>query len=228
MLPQFDLHQVLLMIVPLLFAVTVHEVAHGYAASKMGDDTARLAGRLTLNPIKHLDPVGSVLLPVLLKITGSPILFGYARPVPIMPGNFRNLRIGTAVVSSAGVAANFLLLIASGLCFHGLAAAAPALHDTWLRPALIDGLVLLGYSAVINAVLAVFNLIPVPPLDGSRLLAMALPPSVRAPYERLERFGLLLVAALLLTGVIDKVLQFVITPILELALGARGIAFLFG
>ena len=228
MLPQFDLHQMLLMIVPLLFAVTVHEVAHGYAALKMGDDTARLAGRLSLNPVKHLDPVGSVILPVLLKVTGSPILFGYARPVPVVPGNFRNLRIGTAVVSSAGVAANVALLIVSGLLFRGFAATAPALYDTWLWPALRDSLVLLGFSAVINAVLAVFNLIPVPPLDGSRLLAMALPPALRAPYERLERFGLLVIVALLLTGGIDKLLRFVITPVLKLALGAQGIAFLFG
>ncbi len=228
MLPQFDLLQVVLMIVPLVFAVTIHEVAHGYAALKMGDDTARRAGRLTLNPIRHLDPVGSILLPVILKITGSPILFGYARPVPIAPANFRNLRTGTMIVSVAGVTANALLLIVSGFAFQGLAALAPALYDSWARPFVISGLMLFGYSTVINAVLAVFNLIPVPPLDGSRLLAMALPEGARKAFEQLERFGMLLIIALLLTGVVDRVMHVIIVPLLKLALGVQGIAFLFG
>jgi len=228
MLPQFDLHQILLMIVPLVFAVTVHEVAHGYAALKMGDHTARLAGRLTLNPIKHLDPVGSLLLPIILKLTGSPVLFGYARPVPVVPANFRDLRTGTLIVSAAGVTANVLLLLVSWIAFRALAAVAPSLYDTWARPAMIDAMKLCGYSIVINAVLAVFNLIPVPPLDGSRLLAMVLPAGLRSAFQRLERFGMLLIIALLLTGVIDQVLRFTILPLLQTALGARGIAFLFG
>jgi Zn-dependent protease len=224
----FDLHQVLIMLVPLLFAVTIHEAAHGYAALKMGDDTALRAGRLTLNPVKHLDPIGSVLLPVLLKVTGSPILFGYARPVPITPANFRDLTRGTLLVSSAGVAANFSLAAVSGLLFHGLAMIAPALYGTWLMSPVRDGLMLCGYSVVINTVLAIFNLIPVPPLDGSRLLAIALPRRLRVPYERMERFGMLVVIALLLTGAIDQMFRFVIAPLVRLILGARGIAFLFG
>ena len=113
MFGNFDLNQIVVMIVPLLFAITIHEVAHGYVAYKMGDHTAKLAGRLTLNPIRHLDPVGSLILPLILKLTGSPVIFGYAKPVPVNFSNFRNYRKSTIYVASAGVLANLALAVIS-------------------------------------------------------------------------------------------------------------------
>lgn len=223
-----DLNGLAVMIAALLFAVTVHEVAHGAAALRMGDPTARLAGRLTLNPIRHLDPVGSLLLPIGLKLAGSPIVFGYAKPVPVNPANFRNLRRGTLLVSGAGVAANLGLTFVSGLLFRALVAVGPALYASPVRPLLIDALMLLGYSAVINAVLAVFNLIPIPPLDGSRLLAMVLPDGLRRRYAQLERYGFLILIVLLMTGAIDRVLPAVISPLVRLALGRDGLNFISG
>jgi Zn-dependent protease len=118
MLANFSLTQFILLILPLIVAVTLHEVAHGYAALKMGDHTARLAGRLTLNPIKHLDLFGSFLLPLVLKLSGSPIIFGYAKPVPVNYHNFREYRKGTLWVASAGVLANAILAVMSAALFQ--------------------------------------------------------------------------------------------------------------
>ncbi|MBW2575085.1 MAG: site-2 protease family protein [Deltaproteobacteria bacterium] len=219
MFANLDLNQIVVMIVPLLFAVTFHEVAHGYIALRMGDNTALLAGRLTLNPIKHLDFMGSLLLPLILNLTGSPVIFGYAKPVPVNFSNFRNYRKSTIYVASAGVLANFALAIVSGVLFQTIA------HFQWLwngsifRPLIMDFYHMLFYSVVINLVLAIFNLIPIPPLDGSKILAMFLPASLRLHYARIERFGMIIIIFLLLTNLIDKFMSFFLTPMFNILLG---------
>jgi Zn-dependent protease len=219
MFANLDLNQIVVMIVPLLFAVTFHEVAHGYIALRMGDNTALLAGRLTLNPIKHLDFMGSLLLPLILNLTGSPVIFGYAKPVPVNFSNFRNYRKSTIYVASAGVLANFALAIVSGVLFQTIA------HFQWLwngsifRPLIMDFYHMLFYSVVINLVLAIFNLIPIPPLDGSKILAMFLPASLRLHYARIERFGMIIIIFLLLTNLIDKFMSFFLTPMFNVLLG---------
>lgn len=219
MFNSIDLNQIVIMIVPLLFAVTIHEVAHGYVAYKMGDNTAMLAGRLSLNPIKHLDFFGSFFLPLLLKLTGSTIIFGYAKPVPVNFSNFRNYRKSTIYVSSAGVLANFALAIISGLLFQILTHFQPLWHASFLKPFVLDLYQMLGYSVLINLVLAVFNLIPIPPLDGSKILAMLLPVSLRLQYARMERFGMIIIISLLLTGSLGRVLTFFLIPMFNILIG---------
>ncbi|TSC63305.1 MAG: hypothetical protein G01um101493_455 [Microgenomates group bacterium Gr01-1014_93] len=169
-----------LSIVILLFSVIVHEVMHGVVALKFGDHTAEKAGRLTLNPIPHIDMFGTILLPALLIFTGSPILFGWAKPVPVNPLNFSNLRKGELFVSAAGILANFSLAIMAALMFHIL----NALPQSF--PALLGGL--LRFAATINLVLGVFNLFPIPPLDGSKILLSQLPYKMAIEYQKLEKY----------------------------------------
>ena len=219
MIGNFAVLQFILMILPLIVAVVLHEVAHGYVADRMGDPTARLAGRLTLNPIKHLDLFGSFLLPVILKMSGSPIIFGYAKPVPVNFANLRKFRKGTIWVASAGVLTNMLLAVISAALFQMIAAA----ETTWAQsqiglPAAIL-LQLLTYSVIINCVLALFNLIPIPPLDGSRIVAMLLPAALRTPYARLERFGMIIIFVLLITGPLGRLMAFLLEPMLDFLLG---------
>jgi len=219
MFANLDLNQIVVMIIPLLFAVTIHEVAHGYIALRMGDNTALLAGRLTLNPIKHLDFIGSLLLPLILNLTGSPIIFGYAKPVPVNFSNFRDYRKSTIYVASAGVLANFALAIVSGMLFQVIA------HFQWLwngsifKPVIMDLYHMLFYSVVINLVLAIFNLIPIPPLDGSKVLAMLLPAWLRLHYARMERFGMIIIIFLLLTNLVGKFMSFFLTPMVNFLIG---------
>jgi len=220
MLANFSLTQFILLILPLILAVTLHEVAHGYAALKMGDHTARLAGRLTLNPIKHLDLFGSFLLPLVLKLSGSPIIFGYAKPVPVNYLNFRDYRKGTLWVASAGVLANLILAVVSAAIFQMLAATKGSWTHSQFGLLFVYIFQLLAYSVIINCVLALFNLIPIPPLDGSRILAMLLPASLRVHYARLERFGMIIIFVLLLTGPLGRLMAFCLKPMLDFLLGS--------
>jgi len=173
-----------LSIIVLLFSVIVHEVMHGLVALKFGDRTAQNLGRLTLNPIPHIDLFGTVLLPLLLVFTGSPILFGWAKPVPVNPLNFSNLRKGELFVSAAGIFANFGLAIIAALLYHFLNTIPQEV------PALIGAI--LRFTININLVLGVFNLFPIPPLDGSKILLSQLPYNLAKEYEKLDRYGFLI------------------------------------
>lgn len=219
MFNSFDINQLVTMLVPLLIGVTVHEVAHGYVAYRMGDPTAMQAGRLTLNPIKHLDFIGSFILPLILKFSGAPFIFGYAKPVPINSFYFRDYRKGMIYVSSAGVIANLVLAIVSGVCFQILHHFELFWYTSIFRPIILDLFHMLGYSVVINAVLAFFNLIPIPPLDGSRILATVLPEPFRVQFARIERFGMVIIIFLLITDSLSKMISFFLTPVISVLLG---------
>jgi Zn-dependent protease len=185
----------------LAFAIVCHEAAHGWMARRCGDPTAERAGRITLNPLAHVDLVGSIILPVLLVVANSPVLFGWAKPVPFNPMNFRNVRKGVMLVGAAGPLANFALAL--------LAAAVARLM--MLLPgaaALPEPLVALPVLLCLtNLMLGLFNLIPIPPLDGSRVVLGLLPPALARSYLRLEPFGFLIVFGLLWLGVFDRILH---------------------
>jgi len=200
----FDPVSAALLVLPLLLAVVCHEVAHGYVAYRFGDPTAAMLGRLTLNPIPHIDPVGTILIPGLLLLSGSPFLFGYAKPVPISWRNLRNPARDMVYVAAAGPLTNFALAAISGVL---LAVLAPMIHASAgsgvVRAgfAVAEPLALMArYSVRINVVLGVFNLMPIPPLDGGRVAVGLLPRSLAEPLARVEPFGFLIVLALVMTG----------------------------
>jgi Zn-dependent protease len=174
---------------PVLIAVTLHEAAHGFAARLFGDNTAYLLGRVSLNPLKHVDPFGTVLLPGLLLLSHSPFLFGYAKPVPVNFRALRHPRLGMAVVAAAGPLMNILLAFLAALAFH-LVQYFPATASQFVALNLKN-------AVIINAVLAVFNLFPIPPLDGGRIAIALLPTFMRRPLARLEPFGMLILIGLL-------------------------------
>ncbi len=177
-------------VLPLVFAITFHEAAHGFAAWRLGDDTALKLGRVSFNPLRHIDPFGTLLLPAILLLSHSPFLFGYAKPVPV---NFRRLdnpRLGMVAVALAGPATNIALALAAAAAFHALPLA-PASAAQWIADNLRNAL-------VINVVLAVFNMMPIPPLDGGRVAVGLLPRALAAPLARLEPFGMLILIAFLI------------------------------
>lgn len=200
-MPEFSLVQKIILIAPpVLFAIVFHEVAHGWVANKLGDPTARMLGRLTLNPIKHIDPVGTILVPAVLLIMHSPFMFGWAKPVPITPQNFAKPRTGMAWVAAAGPALNLLMAIAWVAIAWLAVALAP--RAPWILPLYYMG----QFGVVANVVLGVLNLFPLPPLDGSRVLTGLLPPEGARLMYRIEPYGLFIVAILIMTGVLGTLL----------------------
>jgi len=178
-------------LIPLIIAIVFHEVSHGWVANMLGDPTARLRGRLTFNPVKHVDPFGTVLLPMVLAVTGAPV-FGWAKPVPVVSQRLRNPRYHMILVALAGPGMNLLLALVASLLFAGLVAAS-AQGPVWA----FVGQNLLNFM-VINVFLAIFNLIPIPPFDGGHVIEGLLPRRLAVHYAKLRRYGFLLLIVLLL------------------------------
>ena len=175
---------ILIKIVVLIFSVMIHEVSHGYAALALGDKTAQYAGRLTLNPIKHIDPFGSIILPTLTAMLGGPV-FGWAKPVPYNPYNLKNQKWGPAIVGAAGPAANLLLAVIFGLLIRFSSLFSTAVSGQFMS----NFITIAAAISILNLVLAVFNLVPIPPLDGSKVLFALLPYQWRGVEAVLERYG---------------------------------------
>ena len=182
----------------LLFSVVLHEYAHGWQALREGDDTAYMLGRLTLNPIPHIDPMGSIIIPLLLVALNSPFLLGWAKPVPVNPRKYRNYKAGDIRVSLAGIVTNIGLAVIATLLLIAV------IHLRNIVPSLAPSLTIVGgmlqYGILINLILAFFNLIPIPPLDGSHVLYHLLPPRLGMQYRELGRYGMLILMMLLLVG----------------------------
>ncbi|OGH29258.1 MAG: hypothetical protein A3B44_04255 [Candidatus Levybacteria bacterium RIFCSPLOWO2_01_FULL_38_21] len=188
----------LLILVILIFSAIFHEVAHGFVAEKLGDPTARLAGRLTLNPRKHIDPFMSVLLPLLLIISGSPVIFGAAKPVPVDPFNLKEGRKDIALVSLSGPLTNIFIAIIASFLIKIITFSSGGLIETGAGSFLPLMFWLLSKIAQINLLLAIFNLIPIPPLDGSKVFALILPQKEAAAYLSISGVGIFIIFFLLL------------------------------
>ncbi len=176
----------ILAIVILIFSIVVHEVMHGYVAYKLGDSTAKFMGRLTLNPIPHIDLLGTIIIPLFLIVSRSPILFGWAKPVPVNFNNLRNPKKDSVYVALAGPASNFVLAIVFAIFFHLLS--------------FLSLNIVFWYGVYINLILGIFNLIPIPPLDGGRIAVGLLPLRYSYMLQRIEPFGIYIVVILLFLG----------------------------
>ncbi len=195
MITDYSIQAVAINAIPLIFAITIHEAAHGYAARKLGDNTAYMLGRVSLNPAKHIDPVGTILIPLMLILTGSPFLVGYAKPVPVNFGRLRNPRIDSIWVALAGPGSNFIQALIWAMLLIGLLGS--GVDERFL--------VAMSQAGITwNLGLLVFNLFPLPPLDGGRILAGLLPARQSIALGKLEPWGFFIVLALVFTGIIGN------------------------
>lgn len=196
--------------IPVIFAITLHEAAHGFVAARLGDRTAQLQGRVSLNPLRHIDPIGTLLVPALIllasKTLGGGMLFGWAKPVPIVPSNLRSPRRDMGVVAAAGPGANIAMALAWALALK-------------LTTFFGDGgefLARMSEAGIyVNFALAALNLMPVPPLDGGRILASLLPQRLAVPFARLEPYGIFILLALLVSGLLGVV----VAPLVDIGVG---------
>ncbi|MCP3680836.1 MAG: site-2 protease family protein [Gammaproteobacteria bacterium] len=188
-------------VIPLIFAITLHEVAHGWVASRFGDQTAKIMGRLTVNPIKHIDPIGTIVLPIILLVLGN-FIFGWAKPVPVSPVNFKQPRLMMALVALAGPIANLLMMLFWAIILKLALLGWQQQNYNWIVPVVLMAKV----GVFLNLWLALLNLLPIPPLDGGRILSNILPPKLSYYFDRLELYGLIIIIALLASGVLSHIL----------------------
>jgi len=203
-----DFQTLLIWVIPVLLAITLHEAAHGWTASKFGDHTARMMGRVTLNPVKHIDPVGTIIVPLALLIMSTGFIFGWAKPVPINFNALRSPKSGMIWVALAGPGAN--LIMAIGWLFVAILA---------INMNIPIMLKMAGAGIFINILLAVFNLLPIPPLDGSRVISALLPNPLAYKYNQLERFGFVILIGLMFIGGFS----YIVWPIVGLALNSLSV-----
>ena len=185
-----DIYTISVWVLPLVIAITFHEAAHGFVAHRLGDDTAYNLGRVSFNPLRHIDPFGTLIMPAILLMAHSPFLFGYAKPVPVNFRGLRNPRIDMVLVALAGPATNIALALVAAVAFHGVGLL-PDGAAQWTFDNLKNAL-------LINVVLAIFNMMPIPPLDGGRVAVGLLPRALAVPLARLEPFGMLILIGLLI------------------------------
>lgn len=188
-----DIASLIVSIPIFIFAMVIHEVAHGWVAYKLGDPTAKFSGRLTLNPASHIDPLGTIILPIMLIVMKSPVVFGWAKPVPINFMGLRNPKKDIMLVGLAGPLANIIFAFILAAMFRLF----PVLHSPFIAEVVFG-------SILVNLVLAAFNLIPIPPLDGSRILFGLLPPDIAMRYMRIEPYGFIILFILIWMGFLDS------------------------
>ncbi|SFM85788.1 site-2 protease family protein [Thermodesulforhabdus norvegica] len=205
---------------PLLIGVMAHEIAHGWAAERLGDPTARLAGRISINPLVHIDPLGTVVLPLMLYLLNAPFLFGWAKPVPVRMELLHGGRRGMARVALCGPLTNLMLAALSSLVYHGLMwsfrSAMLGHGSRWFLEPLI---LMAGTSVAINLVLMIVNLVPIPPLDGGRILVGLLPENAAVAVARLERYGMFIILLLIVTDVWSFLLGPLLQTLINIFLG---------
>jgi len=197
-----DVPSLVIALLVLIFSLTVHEAAHAWSASRLGDDTARRLGRVSLNPVVHTDPIGTLLLPVIAMATGAPLI-GWAKPTPVNPRNFRQPRRDSIIVTAAGPASNLVIAIVAAAALRMMPAATPSFSEVEIALPLT---MIAGEALMLNVLLAVFNLLPIPPLDGGQILMALLPPSVSARLGFLYQYGFLILMGLLMTGVLGALI----------------------